>query len=138
MLTAVAGLQGIAPLPIDLNRTHATNPLWPGHARFHVVWQSFHAALLAIPEVLLIWWSGPASRGRFYLAAGLASASMVAFVIALVLRKLYGGTLHDPNGIQPLRLRFNGRTLEIDGNAFMVFFGLVVLVTAVLLFRASA
>jgi hypothetical protein len=138
MLSAVAGLQGLAPLPIDLNKTHATNPLWPGHARFHVVWQSFHAALLGIPEVALIWWAGPGFRGRFYLAAGLAALSMLAFVIALVLRNLYGGTLHDPNGIQPLRVRAGWRTLEIDGNAFMVFFGLIVLSTAVLLFRASA
>jgi len=32
MVTAVAAGQGITPLFIDLNRTHATNPLWPGHA----------------------------------------------------------------------------------------------------------
>ena len=88
MLSTVAGLQGLAPLPIDLNRTHATNPIWPGHARFHVVWQTFTAALLAVPEVGLIWWPGPAARGRFYLAAGLAATSMIGFGLALLFRSL--------------------------------------------------
>lgn len=138
MLSAVAGLQGLAPLPIDLNRTHATNPLWPAHARFHVVWQTFTAALLAIPEVGLIWWPGAGGRGRFYLAAALSLTSMLGFVLALLLRRLYGGALHDPNGIPPLRLRAADRTLAIDGNALMVAVGLAVAVAALLLFAYTA
>ena len=39
LLAALCGLQGLATPAIDLNRTHATNFLWPGHARFHIVWQ---------------------------------------------------------------------------------------------------
>src|SRR4051812_26305878 len=98
MLTAVAAGQGITPLFIDLNRTHATNPLWPGHARFHVVWQTFALTLSAIVEVALIWWLSAASRQFFYLAALLTSLPMIAFLLAAITRQKYAGTLHDPNG----------------------------------------
>jgi hypothetical protein len=134
ILSAVAGVQGVAPLFIDLNRTHAANPRWTGHARFHLVWQALTAALLAIPELALVWWTGPEARAHFYLAAGFIAVSMTAFVLALLLRRLYGGALHDTNGIPPLRLRIGDKMLQIDGNALAVGAALVVLATAVLLF----
>jgi hypothetical protein len=39
LLTVVTAGYAVAPLIADLNSTHATNPLWTPHARFHVVWQ---------------------------------------------------------------------------------------------------
>ena len=39
LLTMICiGFAAITPL-IDFNESHATNPLWTGHARFHLVWQ---------------------------------------------------------------------------------------------------
>lgn len=135
ILTATAALQGLAPLGIDLNRTHATHPAWPGHARFHVVWQSFASFFLAIPEVALVWWPGPGLRMRFWLAAILTATSMLGFVVAFVSRRLYQGTLHDPGGIPPLRFHACSTLLEIDGNALMVGVGLIALAVAALLFQ---
>src|SRR6185437_6043097 len=109
IVSAIAAGQGIAPLFIDLNRTHATNPLWPGHARFHVVWQAFTVLPSSAIAVALLWWPGAAVRNRFYLAALLTAASLAGFLIAVLARPLYGGTLHDPNGIQPLRLHVGAR-----------------------------
>lgn len=134
MVTAVAAGQGITPLFIDLNRTHATNPLWPGHARFHVVWQTFSLTLYSLLEVALIWWPSSGSRMRFYLATALTSLPMGGFIIATLARKIYSGTLHDPNGIQPLRIVLAGRTREVDMNAVLVIMGALVLICAALLF----
>lgn len=137
MLSALAAGQGLAPLAIDLNRTHATHPLWPGHARFHVVWQSFTAFFLAVPEVALLWWPGPGVRSRVILAAILMAASLAGFIVAAIFRRVYGGTFHDPDGIPPLRACAAGRVFELDGNALAVALGVVVLAVALLLFFNS-
>jgi hypothetical protein len=53
-------MQAGATIAIDMNRTHATNPLWPTLARFHPVWQGVlsaflaSAAILAFPTVLVM------------------------------------------------------------------------------------
>jgi hypothetical protein len=41
LLTVATLMYTIAPPIVDLGHTHATNPLWVSHARFHVVWQVF-------------------------------------------------------------------------------------------------
>ncbi len=134
MVTAVAAGQAIAPLFIDLNRTHATNPLWPGHARFHAVWQTFELFFIGLVGVALIWVPSPGSRQLFYLASFLTALPMLAFLVALFTRRTYSGTLHDPNGIQPVRIHIGTRVREFDLNAVLVIFGGVVLAGAVLLF----
>jgi hypothetical protein len=134
MVTAVAAGQGITPLFIDLNRSHATNPLWPGHARFHTVWHTFALFFTGIVGVALIWWPSPGSRGLFYLAALLTALPMLAFFVAMFSRKTYGGTLHDPNGIQPVRIRIGGKLREFDLNAVLVIVGGAVVLSAALMF----
>jgi hypothetical protein len=88
LLTAIAAGQGLAPLFIDLNRTHATNPLWPGHARFHFVWQTFTQTLIAAAGIAILWWPCRAISPRFYLAALLVSTPLAAFLGAMFTRKL--------------------------------------------------
>ena len=134
IVTAIAAGQGIAPLFIDLNRTHATHPLWPGHARFHVVWQTFTLTLTSIVQIILIWWPSSATGQLFYLAAVLASLPMCGFLVAMLTRGIYDGTLHDPNGISPVRIRISGATREIDMNAVLVILGAGLLLGAVLVF----
>jgi hypothetical protein len=134
MLTGIAVTQGVATLLIDLGRTHATNPRWTGHARFHLVWQVSNLSLFAIVETALIWWRGPYSSERFYLAAVLTCISMLGFFAALASRKLYGGTLYDENGILPLRIRLKGRLVQLEMNTVVVAFALFLLVFAVVLF----
>ena len=128
VVTAIAAGQGIVPLFVDLNRTHATNVLWTGHARFHVVSQTFTFTLAAMVEVMLLWMPWPDPQARFYLATTLTAVPIVSFLLAAVVRRIYGGTLHDPNGIPPVRV---GRRL-IHVNVVIEIVASVLLVAAVL------
>ncbi len=134
MVTAVAAGQGITPLFIDLSRTHATNPVWTGHARFHVVWQTFVFLSASIVEVALLWAIAPGVHLLFYLATLLTALPMFAFLTAMFTKSLYGGTLHDPNGVQPVRIRIGGRIREIDMNVVLIIAGAAVLLIALLIF----
>ena len=42
----------------DFNKTHATNPKWTPHARFHVVWQISSYIGFGLLAFALIWWPG--------------------------------------------------------------------------------
>ena len=138
MLTALAAAQGLAPLAIDLNSTHATNPQWVGHARFHVVWQVLSLAFCAVLAVALIWWPGPYPEHRFYCAACLTAIPLAAFLGALASARIYGGALRDPNGIPPIRVCLSGRVLMLDGNTLAVAAGSIVLAAAVVTYRWGA
>ncbi|HUB28921.1 MAG TPA: hypothetical protein VL967_04460 [Terracidiphilus sp.] len=102
-------LQGGTTVLIDLGRTHASNPAWTAHARFHVVWQTMTVALLAVIELILIFAPWPLERQRFFLASMLALLPMIGFFAAFIGRSRYGGTLgdqrHGANGPQGTRQR---------------------------------
>jgi hypothetical protein len=115
-LSCLCGIQAIATVAIDFNRTHATNPLWTGHARFHLVWQSATIVFLSALELLLIWFSGLNDTPAFYLALVLAALSPLGFLTAYVSRRRYAGTLSDPNGIPSARVRLFGDVRAIDMN----------------------
>lgn len=135
IVTAIAAGQGIAPVFIDLNRTHATNSLWPGHARFHLVQQVFTLLPLSIIEVALIWCPGPALAQRFYLAALLTATPLAGFLVATLARSGYRGALYDPNGIQPLRIHIGEREIAVEINIVLITAASLLLIAAVILFR---
>ena len=127
-------IQGLATVILDLNRTHAAHPQWLGHARFHVVWQTGTVAVLAIIEACLLWFPGPFVSERFYLVALLACTPMLGFFSALITRHLYGGTLSDPGGIPPLRLKLRHREMQIDLNLVAELAGIICIATLIWLY----
>ena len=137
LLTILVLIQGAATVLIDFNRTHATNPSWAGHARFHLVWQTCSLAILSLIETGLVW-SDVNGNGHFYLAAALAAVSLVGFLCAQLGRTIYGGTLSDPNGIPPLRVHVGTRIVDIDGNAAAVYCAIPVLIFIVALFHSAS
>ena len=135
LLSGLVAAQGATALKTDLHRSHATNPLWPPHARFHVVWQVLNLTLLAAIELALLWAPGAQRDGRFYLAAGLAGATLAAFWGALAFRSRYGGALYDRNGISPLQVRLWGRMFQVELNLAAVLLGSALLAILVAIYR---
>ena len=135
LLATLCCLQGLATMAIDLNRTHATNPAWPGHARFHLVWQVATYACLALLEIVLVLAGGPFQGQRFYMAAILAAAPMLGFFIALIGRGVYRGTLSDPDGILPVTIAARGSNFQIDLNLAAEAGSLLALAAIVALYR---
>jgi hypothetical protein len=127
--------QGVATLALDLNRTHAANPLWLHHARFHVVWQASTTAALAGVELALLFAFGPVTSERFYLVLSLAGLPVFGFFAALVTRHIYGGTLSDPNGIRPLMIRSGERVYRVDLNLVAEVAAIFMLMVVLVIYR---
>jgi hypothetical protein len=101
LLTLATIGYGLLTVKADFNKTHATNPLWTGHGRFHVVWQISSYAGLGAIALWLIWGPGGMPIERLYLASAFAAVVYGAFFIALLCMPVYGGRAYDDNGYQP-------------------------------------
>ncbi len=106
------------PAMFDLNKTHATNPVWVGHARFHVVWQVSSYVGIALIALYLIWSPGADPIWRLWLAAGLAASAYVGFFCANFTKGIYGGATYDTNGVLPIRV--NRLSFEVNTTLFTV------------------
>jgi hypothetical protein len=116
LLTLTVFGYSLGPLKADFNNTHATNPLWTPHARFHVVWQILSYAGIGLIALGLIWLKGPLVSERLYLAAGLGFVVYAAFFGATFSRPLFGGALTDPNGYPSFRPPFGPSHWRWDVN----------------------
>jgi hypothetical protein len=86
LLTLTVLGYSLGTLKADFNKTHATNPAWTGHARFHVVWQILSYSGVGVIALYLIWAGG---IERLYLAAALSVAIYGAFFTTVFARPLY-------------------------------------------------
>jgi hypothetical protein len=121
----------------DFNATHAANPAWTGHARFHVVWQILSYAGIGLIALYLIWAGGPMAVERLYLAAALAVAIYGAFFATVFARPLYKGTLYDPNGYPPFKPPFGPEHWRWDVNVTVFTVLSAILLAAILILLAS-
>jgi hypothetical protein len=101
LLTLVTLGYGLATILADFNKTHATNPTWTPHARFHVVWQICSYVGFGLLALALLWAPGPYARERLVLAAVIGAIVYAAFFVALFAMPLYGGAAYDKNGYRP-------------------------------------
>lgn len=87
----------------DFNKTHATNPKWTPHARFHVVWQISSYVGFGLLALALLWTPGPYATERLYLVAMMTAIVYAAFFAALLAMPVYGGAAYDSNGYKPFK-----------------------------------
>jgi len=130
LLTIVTAGYAVAPLIADLNSTHATNPLWTPHARFHVVWQVLSYSGFGLIALGLIWIPGPYSAARLYLASGFAAAVLFAFFITFANMRSFGGTHYDVNGYLPKPVSILGWVVKFDANTTVFSVATVILLLA--------
>lgn len=101
LFTLVTAGWAFATVIADFNKTHATNPKWTGHARFHVVWQISSYVGFGLLALALIWWPGPLAFERLALVALMSAIVYAGFFAAVFAMPLYGGAAYDDNGYQP-------------------------------------
>jgi len=114
LITLVAVATAIGPMFADFNKTHATNPLWTPHARFHVVWQVLAQAGVA-GFILYVLWVAEFD-GHLLLAALMNFNWGLTFFLTLFNMKLFEGSLADVNGIPPFKFNIGGQIRKVDTN----------------------
>jgi|SRR6516165_10789064 hypothetical protein len=129
LLSLVTLGYGLVTVKADFNKTHATNPLWTGHARFHVVWQITSYLGFALLALALIWVPGSYATERLYLACTFAAIVYGTFFITLLSMPLYGGRTFDDNGYPP----FKAMGLRLDANVTVFSAMVIILVVGVAL-----
>jgi hypothetical protein len=117
-------IYGFVPLFVDLNKTHATNPLWTGHSRFHVVWQVMITFCIATLSLYFLWVRHyETENGVISFILGLSVLG--SFLLNVLIMKFYGGALADKNGVS--------KTFKINSNLLGFTIALVILISGFLM-----
>jgi hypothetical protein len=122
LFTLMTAGWAFATVIADFNKTHATNPKWSGHARFHVVWQICSYVGFGLLALALIWWPGPLGVERLYLVSIMGGIVYLAFFAAVFAMPIYGGAAYDDNGYRPFAapLPLIAKTWDVNITAFSI------------------
>ncbi len=116
LLTLLTLAYSVIPTKYDLSDTHATNPSWTPHARWHVVWQVASYDFIALIALYLIWSAGD-NTAQLWIPMLLACACFGGFWTAFLTKKIYGGAAQDKvNGVPKYHFKFLGKEVATDAN----------------------
>jgi len=138
ILMTITGLGlAIGPAVADFNKTHATNPLWPPHARFHVVWQVLTNSSLCLFMLFVLWTPLVEQYDlQLKLVAMVQFAILLPIYATIACMGLFDGALKDVNGLRPFVFNIAGKKRAVDTNLFG--FSIISMVVCVALFNVQS
>jgi len=97
ILLTLTALECFGPIIRDFNVSHAWNPDWAPHARYHLVWQLGTMGLSGIANLYLIWFRKPWDVRNLWLSAAWQGTILAGFWIAYLLTPVYEGSVTMPD-----------------------------------------
>lgn len=129
-LMTIAILQfTVIPLFADLNRTHAANPEWPGHARNHLVTQVLTTSSLGACALYFLWSGRVVQDLAICIAMILSVAALAPFFISSLASPIFGGQIMPVRrGLGTVRFgRIEGNLANFGLSAILLVTGRVLL-----------
>lgn len=116
-------MYALIPPLADFNHTHATNPRWTRHARFHVVTQVFTTSSIGAVALWLLWSPSIERELGVCIAAILSFAVIGSFFASAGLRNFYGGALGDTESGMPKLRRVDLNAVNFGAAAILLVAG---------------
>ena len=99
---------------LEINATHVFNPDWTPHVKIHEVWQLITNSSIGLLCLWLIW-----VKNKTTISAILSLLITGGFLLAFILKELYGGSMQYLDGSQKTLLGINIGVLGF-GLAFLL------------------